>query len=53
MEMLTFIYCFYLKVDVDFEGLFGNISSVIDLSLRLYNDLQETDSIGKKSFNKL
>ncbi|MEQ2259428.1 hypothetical protein XENORESO_011641 [Xenotaenia resolanae] len=34
------------KVNVDFEGLFGNISSVIDLSQRLLNGLHDTDSIG-------
>ncbi|XP_028285720.1 dynamin-binding protein isoform X2 [Parambassis ranga] len=33
--------------NVDFDGLFGNISSVIDLSQRLFDALQETDSIGK------
>lgn len=33
--------------NVDFEGLFGNISSVIDLSQRLFDTLQDTDSIGK------
>ncbi|XP_072229981.1 dynamin-binding protein isoform X3 [Leuresthes tenuis] len=33
--------------NVDFEGLFGNIDSVIDLSQRLFVALQETDSIGK------
>ncbi|XP_039472242.1 dynamin-binding protein isoform X3 [Oreochromis aureus] len=33
--------------NVDYEGLFGNISSVIDLSQRLLNSLHETDSIGK------
>ncbi|XP_069011643.1 dynamin-binding protein isoform X3 [Embiotoca jacksoni] len=33
--------------NVDFEGLFGNISSVIDLSQRLFDALQETDSTGK------
>ncbi|XP_029383477.1 dynamin-binding protein isoform X3 [Echeneis naucrates] len=33
--------------NVDFDGLFGNISSVIDLSQRLLNTLQETDSTGK------
>lgn len=32
--------------NVDFEGLFGNISSVIDLSQRLFDALQETDYIG-------
>ncbi|XP_040922752.1 dynamin-binding protein isoform X4 [Toxotes jaculatrix] len=32
--------------NVDFEGLFGNISSVMDLSQRLLESLQETDSIG-------
>lgn len=34
--------------NVDYEGLFGNISSVIDLSQRLLNSLHETDSIGKQ-----
>ncbi|XP_055006529.1 dynamin-binding protein [Boleophthalmus pectinirostris] len=33
--------------NVDFEGLFGNITSVIDLSQRLFDELQESDSIGK------
>ncbi|KAM9462330.1 dynamin-binding protein isoform 3-T3 [Clarias gariepinus] len=33
--------------NIDFDGLFGNIDSVIDLSTRLENDLQNTDSIGK------
>ncbi|XP_010895871.2 dynamin-binding protein isoform X3 [Esox lucius] len=33
--------------NVDFDGLFGNISSVIDLSRRLLKSLQDTDSIGK------
>ncbi|XP_067100753.1 dynamin-binding protein isoform X2 [Osmerus mordax] len=33
--------------NVDFEGLFGNINSVIDLSRRLLKNLQDTDSIGK------
>ncbi|KAL7372485.1 hypothetical protein ABVT39_017271 [Epinephelus coioides] len=32
--------------NVDFEGLFGNISSVIDLSQRLFETLQDSDSIG-------
>lgn len=32
--------------NVDFDGLFGNISSVIDLSQRLLEALQETDYIG-------
>ncbi|XP_034426027.1 dynamin-binding protein isoform X5 [Hippoglossus hippoglossus] len=32
--------------NVDFDGLFGNISSVIDLSERLSDALHETDSIG-------
>ncbi|KAK5881279.1 hypothetical protein CesoFtcFv8_022097 [Champsocephalus esox] len=32
--------------NVDFDGLFGNIGSVIDLSQRLYETLQDTDSIG-------
>uniref|UniRef100_A0A8C2CU81 Dynamin-binding protein n=1 Tax=Cyprinus carpio TaxID=7962 RepID=A0A8C2CU81_CYPCA len=31
---------------IDFDGLFGNINSVIDLSRRLYKTLQDTDSIG-------
>ncbi|XP_023196540.1 dynamin-binding protein isoform X2 [Xiphophorus maculatus] len=34
------------KVEVDFEGLFGNISSVIDLSQRLLDRLQESESVG-------
>uniref|UniRef100_H3DNH5 Dynamin-binding protein n=1 Tax=Tetraodon nigroviridis TaxID=99883 RepID=H3DNH5_TETNG len=33
--------------NVDFDGLFGNIGSVIDLSQRLLDALQETDFIGK------
>uniref|UniRef100_UPI003AAF5DE2 dynamin-binding protein isoform X2 n=1 Tax=Centroberyx gerrardi TaxID=166262 RepID=UPI003AAF5DE2 len=33
--------------NVDFDGLFGNISSVIDLSQRLFKTLQDTDSTGK------
>uniref|UniRef100_A0A8C7X195 Dynamin-binding protein n=1 Tax=Oryzias sinensis TaxID=183150 RepID=A0A8C7X195_9TELE len=33
--------------NMDFNGLFGNITSVIELSKRLYDELQETDSIGK------
>ncbi|XP_062298040.1 dynamin-binding protein isoform X1 [Scomber scombrus] len=33
--------------NVDFDGLFGNINSVIDLSQRLFDTLQDTDSIGK------
>uniref|UniRef100_A0A8C2CUE0 Dynamin-binding protein n=1 Tax=Cyprinus carpio TaxID=7962 RepID=A0A8C2CUE0_CYPCA len=32
---------------IDFDGLFGNINSVIDLSRRLYKTLQDTDSIGQ------
>lgn len=45
---LTF-FLHLLKVkNVDFDGLFGNIGSVIDLSQRLYETLQDTDSIGKK-----
>ncbi|KAL6094986.1 dnmbp [Pungitius sinensis] len=32
--------------NVDFDGLFGNLSSVIDLSQRLLETLQDTDSIG-------
>uniref|UniRef100_A0A672LEJ3 Dynamin-binding protein n=1 Tax=Sinocyclocheilus grahami TaxID=75366 RepID=A0A672LEJ3_SINGR len=31
---------------IDFDGLFGNINSVIELSSRLYKTLQDTDSIG-------
>ncbi|XP_060884910.1 dynamin-binding protein isoform X2 [Labrus mixtus] len=33
--------------NVDFDGLFGNISSVIDLSQRLCDSLHDTDSIGR------
>lgn len=33
--------------NVDFDGLFGNIGSVIDLSERLFETLQDSDSIGK------
>lgn len=33
--------------NIDFDGLFGNISSVIDLSRRLYKTLQDTDSTGQ------
>nr|XP_046232390.1 dynamin-binding protein isoform X4 [Scatophagus argus] len=33
--------------NVDFDGLFGNINTVIDLSQRLFDSLQDTDSIGK------
>ncbi|TSK14758.1 Dynamin-binding protein [Bagarius yarrelli] len=33
--------------NVDFDGLFGNIDAVIDLSTRLEEALQDTDSIGK------
>ncbi|KAL0984603.1 hypothetical protein UPYG_G00143860 [Umbra pygmaea] len=33
--------------NIDFDGLFGNISCVIDLSYRLFKSLQDTDSIGK------
>ncbi|XP_066520491.1 dynamin-binding protein isoform X3 [Hoplias malabaricus] len=33
--------------NIDFDGLFGNIESVIDLSDRLNETLQETDYIGK------
>ncbi|KAL1264568.1 hypothetical protein QQF64_004923 [Cirrhinus molitorella] len=32
---------------IDFDGLFGNINSVIDLSRRLYKTLQDTDTIGQ------
>uniref|UniRef100_A0A672LEJ8 Dynamin-binding protein n=1 Tax=Sinocyclocheilus grahami TaxID=75366 RepID=A0A672LEJ8_SINGR len=32
---------------IDFDGLFGNINSVIELSSRLYKTLQDTDSIGQ------
>ncbi|XP_057213732.1 dynamin-binding protein isoform X2 [Triplophysa rosa] len=31
---------------IDLDGLFGNMNFVIDLSRRLYKDLQDTDSIG-------
>lgn len=42
---------FLLKVkNMDFNGLFGNITSVIELSQRLYDELQETDSIGNFYF---
>ncbi|XP_068160801.1 dynamin-binding protein isoform X3 [Antennarius striatus] len=33
--------------NVDFEGLFGNLTSVISLSQRLFDALQDSDSIGK------
>uniref|UniRef100_A0A3Q4BGM0 Dynamin-binding protein n=1 Tax=Mola mola TaxID=94237 RepID=A0A3Q4BGM0_MOLML len=33
--------------NVDFDGLFGNISTVINMSQRLFDTLQDTDSIGK------
>ncbi|XP_030019069.1 dynamin-binding protein isoform X2 [Sphaeramia orbicularis] len=33
--------------NVDFDGLFGNITTVIDLSQRLCDTLHDTDSIGK------
>uniref|UniRef100_UPI0037E8DFAB dynamin-binding protein isoform X3 n=1 Tax=Semicossyphus pulcher TaxID=241346 RepID=UPI0037E8DFAB len=33
--------------NVDFDGLFGNIGSVIDMSQRLCDTLHDTDSIGK------
>jgi len=40
-----------LKVqNVDYDGLFGNIGSVIDLSERLFQELQDTDSIGEETF---
>uniref|UniRef100_A0A8C8JDY0 Dynamin-binding protein n=1 Tax=Oncorhynchus tshawytscha TaxID=74940 RepID=A0A8C8JDY0_ONCTS len=32
--------------NIDYDGLFGNINSVIDLSRRLFKTLQDTDSIG-------
>ncbi|XP_061086874.1 dynamin-binding protein isoform X2 [Conger conger] len=32
--------------NMDFEGLFGNINAVIDLSRRLHKSLLDTDSIG-------
>ncbi|XP_061911615.1 dynamin-binding protein isoform X3 [Entelurus aequoreus] len=32
--------------NVDYDGLFGNINSVIDLSQRLFETLEESDSIG-------
>ena len=44
-----FSLCLSLKLkNVDFDGLFGNISSVIDLSERLSEALHETDSIGEE-----
>ncbi|KAM8876321.1 dynamin-binding protein isoform 2-T2 [Synchiropus picturatus] len=33
--------------NVDFEGLFGNLVSVIDLSQRLFDSLQDSDSTGQ------
>ncbi|XP_067286793.1 dynamin-binding protein isoform X4 [Pseudorasbora parva] len=33
--------------NIDFDGLFGNINSVIDLSRRLYKTLHDTDSTGQ------
>ncbi|XP_064177298.1 dynamin-binding protein isoform X1 [Anguilla rostrata] len=33
--------------NMDYEGLFGNINAVIDLSRRLHKSLLDTDSIGK------
>ncbi|KAK1794003.1 hypothetical protein P4O66_010913 [Electrophorus voltai] len=33
--------------NIDFDGLFGNIESVTELSSRLYEALQDADSIGK------
>ncbi|KAM6951088.1 dynamin-binding protein [Aplochiton taeniatus] len=33
--------------NMDFDGLFGNINSVIDLSQRLFKTLEDTDSIGQ------
>ncbi|KAM9817095.1 dynamin-binding protein [Neosynchiropus ocellatus] len=33
--------------NVDFEGLFGNLGSVIDLSQRLFDSLQDSDCTGK------
>lgn len=46
-EQYNCLYPFVLKVkNVDFDGLFGNIGSVIDLSQRLFETLQETDSTG-------
>ncbi|KAK0132884.1 Dynamin-binding protein [Merluccius polli] len=33
--------------NVDYDGLFGNIGSVIDLSQRLFQELQDMESIGK------
>ncbi|KAM8836532.1 dynamin-binding protein isoform 2-T3 [Spinachia spinachia] len=37
--------------NVDFDGLFGNLGSVIDLSQRLFETLQDTDSIGNIFLN--
>lgn len=45
--MCFFLHFLQLK-NVDFDGLFGNIGSVIDLSQRLLGSLQETDNTGKK-----
>lgn len=42
------ILCFLQLKNVDFEGLFGNIDSVINLSQRLFETLQDTDSIGER-----
>ncbi|XP_041116664.1 dynamin-binding protein-like isoform X2 [Polyodon spathula] len=33
--------------NIDFDGLFGNVQMVIDLSTRLLKDLQDTESIGR------
>lgn len=42
-------FCILQLKNVDFEGLFGNIGAVIDLSQRLLETLQDTDSIGERS----
>lgn len=46
------ILCFLQLKNVDFEGLFGNIESVINLSQRLFETLQDTDSIGERPLFK-
>lgn len=47
-ENRSFLNIHILQVqNIDFDGLFGNINSVIDLSRRLYKTLQDTDSIGQ------
>lgn len=49
----TFHYLYFLQLkNVDFDGLFGNISTVINMSQRLFDTLQDTDSIGKEPLFK-